>query len=74
MVVGLVKSISAQSVANSAAGTVAMDTMHTFALLTGPRKERIHRGADMVAVVAIQCHSSIELLPPTDKGASDESA
>lgn len=50
------------------------DTIHTFDLFTGPRKERIHRGAAILAVVALNPKSSIELLPPTDDGASHASA
>ena len=72
MVVGLVKSIFVQLAANSARRIIARDPMHTCALLTGPKKERIHRGADIFAVVAIQSNFSIELLRPTDHGASAE--
>ena len=72
MVVGLVKSISVRLAAHSAGSTFAKDPMHTCALLAGPKKERIHRGADIFAVVAIQSNFSIELLPPTVHGASAE--
>lgn len=31
---------------------LTIQSIHTFTLFAGPRKERIHRGAAMVAVVA----------------------